>query len=133
MKKFLHFITIIILILCCVCLTNCKKTTSDEDKELERQKQVLTNELETLSRYYDKEKELATYDSHTFYTIEKMGDGGHIFSGKIYFKDQYGTTYFSNYRAIVGKGSWYPEISITEIEPLLKWGELEPNRGAGSQ
>ena len=131
MKKFLHFITIIILILCCVCLTNCNKTTSDEDKELERQKQVLTNELEILSRVYN--KIVATYDSHTFYTIEKMGDGGHIFSGKIYFKDQYGTTYFSNYRAIVGKGSWYPEISISEIEPLLNWGELEPNSGGGSK
>ena len=131
MKKFLHFITIIILILCCVSLTNCKQTTSDEDKELERQKQVLTNELQILSRSYN--KELATYDSHTFHTIEKMGDGGHIFSGKIYFKDRYGSTYFSNYRAIVGNGSWYPEISTTEIEPLLKWGELEPYSRASSQ
>ena len=115
MKNISHFITIIILILTCACLTNC---SPNEYKELKRQKQVVTIELENLSPLYSGEE--LVYHSRTFQTIKKDGNSGHHFEGEVFFKDKYDNTYFADFKAFVEKGAWYTEISITEIEPLSK-------------
>ena len=118
MKRISYLTAIIVLLLCCISFTSCTLPTKELEKELERQKLVLSSELENLSHFDNGGRVLATYRNHTYATIEDIGDGGHCFYGKVYFKDKYGTTYFANYVALVENESWYPEISISEIRPL---------------
>ena len=101
-------------------MMSCKNNNSSEDsEELVRAKLALSTEFETLSHLCN--GEVVTYHSHTYFTIIETDDGGHCFAGKIYFSDKYGSKYYANYDAFVGRESWYPEITISAIEPLINW------------
>ena len=121
MRKTLILIFVLILITTCFSFVSCGHDTPPEDEELVRAKSALSTELEILDRLYD--GELITYLAHTYYTVEETGDGGHMFAGKIYFADKYGNKYYANYDAFVGKGSWFPEIKISEIVPTISFTE----------
>ena len=121
MRKTLILIFVLILITTCFSFVSCGHDTPPEDEELVRAKSALSTEREILDRLYD--GELITYLAHTYYTVEETGDGGHMFAGKIYFADKYGNKYYANYDAFVGKGSWFPEIKISEIVPTISFTE----------
>ena len=121
MKKTLILIFVLILITTCFSFVSCGHNTPHEDEELVRAKSALSKELEPLNPSYDGEN--ITYLSHTYFTVEETGDGGHMFAGKIYFADKYGNKYYANYDAFVGKESWFPEINISEIVPAINFTE----------
>ena len=121
MKKTLILIFVLILITTCFSFVSCGHDTPPEDEELVRAKLALSTELEPLNHLYD--GEIITYLSHTYFTVEETGDGGHMFAGKIYFADKYGNKYYANYDAFVGKESWLPEINISEIVPTINFTE----------
>ena len=120
MKKIVFLIAVLIFTISCYSMASCnevppKNEESTESEELVRAKLALSTEMETYSPLCD--GKILPYHSHTYFTVKETADGGHLFSGKIYFADQYGNTYSANYDAFVGNGSWFPEIKISDITP----------------
>ena len=118
MKKVFIILTITVLIFGCFNLGSCtKKGEESEDPELTRAKEMLEIEFSGLQPFISMEYSLK-YHSCTFYTVEKTTQNGYLISGKILFVDQFGDKYYQNYSAYIGKDSYFPEITKSEVKRL---------------
>ncbi|MBE6634046.1 MAG: hypothetical protein E7620_06875 [Ruminococcaceae bacterium] len=115
MKKVFIILTITVLIFGCFNLGSCTKES--EDPELTRAKKMLEIEFSGLQPFISMEYSLK-YHSCTFFTVEKTTQNGYLISGKILFVDQFGDMYYQNYSAYIGKGSYFPEITKSEVKRL---------------